>query len=109
MEPKSTQSQDMINVVKGIMEAIECGNTGKEDVWYKYFHVVLNKLNKPHDLSILAKDILPIFGGMGTFNDLVLHKDPVTPLIEENDRMNLLSDKLFSLCEDILGENESNN
>ena len=35
------------------------------------------------------------FGGMGSFNDLILHRDGV-PLIEENDYLNELRDKLYA-------------
>jgi len=35
------------------------------------------------------------FGGMGSFNDLILHRDGI-PLIEENDYLNELRKKLYA-------------
>lgn len=39
-----------------------------------------------------------MFGGMGSFNDLVLHKDCV-PLIKENNELSDLKDELYLLLE----------
>lgn len=107
MESKSTQSQEMINLIMDIMSTIEIGNTGKEDRWYKYFSNFLEKLNRPHSLKVVAKELMSIYGGMGSFGDLVLHKNPITPLIEENDRLEELRHDLFILCESILDDSGS--
>ena len=40
---------------------------------------------------------------MGSFNDIILHKNEVTMLIEENDRLQEQRGKLFALCKEILG------
>ncbi len=103
MEPKSTPSEEMINTIKEIMTLMECHYVGKETSYYKYFGVVLERLNKPHDLKKIAKELRGIFGGMGSFNDIILHKNEVTMLIEENDRLQEQRGKLFALCKEILG------
>lgn len=103
MEPKSTPSEEMIEIIKEIMALMECHYVGKEARYYKYFETVLERLNKPHDLKKMVKELRGLFGGMGTFNDFLLHKDLVTLLIEENDRLEEQKEKLFSLCEEILG------
>ncbi len=45
MEPKSTPSEEMINTIKEIMTLMECHYVGKETSYYKYFGVVLERLN----------------------------------------------------------------
>ncbi|MCS5709797.1 hypothetical protein CC99x_012895 [Candidatus Berkiella cookevillensis] len=98
-----TQSEEMIKIIKEIMILIEYDYIGKENRYYKYFEIVLERLNKPHDLKKMVKELRGLFGGMGTFNDFLLHKDLVTLLIEENDRLEEQKENLFSLCEEILG------
>lgn len=105
MEPKSTQSQEMINTIKEIMILIEHDYIGKEEYYYSFFERILERLNKPHDLQKIAKDIMPIFGGMGTFNDLILHQNEFSPLIEENRRFSKLKTELFLLCKQVILEN----
>jgi len=109
MEPISTQSQEMIGIVQEIMSLIEKDFIGKDEYYYKFFESIVDKLNKPHDLEKLAKEIRPIFGGMGTFGDLVLHKNPTTPLIDENNKLSRLKTKLFILCKQILDDTNLNN
>tara|TARA_R110002110_G_C13469307_1_gene719840 strand:- start:9672 stop:9827 length:156 start_codon:yes stop_codon:yes gene_type:complete len=46
---------------------------------------------------------------MDTFVDLVLHKDPVTMLVKENDKLESLRHDLFILCEKVLDDSCSNN
>ena len=109
MEPNSTQSQEMILLTQEIMTLIEVDMVGKDEYYYAFFNAVLEKLNKPHDLEFLAKNIIPVFGGMGTFNDLILHKNQTTPLIEENKKLSKLKTKLFVLCKQILDGGNLNN
>ncbi|MCS5709796.1 hypothetical protein CC99x_012890 [Candidatus Berkiella cookevillensis] len=106
MEPKSTQSQEMIHLVTEVMNTIECGYRGKENSWYKFFGTILERLNKPHSVDKIARDIISVYGGMGTFNDLVLHKNQITMLQEENDKLEQLRHDLYILCEKILTNTE---
>lgn len=98
-----TQSEEMIKIIKEIMALIEYDYIGKEDKYYHYFGVVLERLNKPHDLKKIVKELRGIFGGMGTFNDFLLHKNLVTLLVEENGQLEEQKEKLFYLCKEILG------
>ena len=41
--------------------------------------------------------ILSIFGGMGSFNDLILYKNG-QPLSKENEQLDRLRSKLYDLC-----------
>ncbi|MGE4350240.1 MAG: hypothetical protein AB7D28_10825 [Candidatus Berkiella sp.] len=104
MESKSTQSQEMISLVVDIMHTIEYSSQGEDHFWYKYFNVILERLNKPHSLNILARDIVSVYGGMGSFSDLVLHKSRM-PLQEENDKLEQLRHDLYILCKKISDEN----
>tara|TARA_R110002110_G_scaffold209215_1_gene421613 strand:+ start:27369 stop:27668 length:300 start_codon:yes stop_codon:yes gene_type:complete len=99
----------MIELIQKILLLIEYDALGKKEYYYIFLSKKLEQLNQPHDLGIIAKDMMPIFGGMGTFSDLVLHKNPFTPFVEENRELKNLRNQLFELCEDILGENNSNN
>lgn len=67
---------------------------GAED-WTRSFegaHALLDQ-----DPAAARSDIKSLFGGMGSFNDLVLHRNK-QPLIEENRKLAAEKDKLYKLC-----------
>jgi len=69
---------------------------GEEDNWVRFFERALLELDRDYDETV---DILKRqFGGMGTFNDLVLHKNCI-PLLAENDELSALKQQLFELLE----------
>ena len=107
MRPEITSSQEMIYLIMEIMNTIECDYIGKENFWYKYFNAILERLNRPHFLYKIAKDTISVYGGMGSFSDLVLHKNKSTMLQEENDKLKQLRHDLYILCKKILDENGS--
>jgi hypothetical protein len=43
----------------------------------------------------LAREGLNFFGGMGSLNDIVLHKNGI-PLLEENDKLDILRNEIYS-------------
>lgn len=43
------------------------------------------------------REIMNLYGGMGSFNDLILHKD-MKPLDEENDQLDSLRNQLYEEC-----------
>lgn len=91
MESKS----QMISVINKITPLLEFS---EEEFWLSYFKHVLEELNKGQDEKRICDSILKAFqGGMGSLNDLVLHKDG-KPLIEENNRLDALKDQLFDIC-----------
>jgi len=50
-------------------------------------------------LELLRNQILRIYGGMGSFNDLVLYKQG-QPLIKENQKLDELRKELFGILND---------
>lgn len=44
-----------------------------------------------------VSDLLPMFGGMGSLNDIVLYRNG-QPLREENDEFETLRGQLYELC-----------
>lgn len=54
-----------------------------------------------NDPNATARGILSMYGGMGSLNDLVLHKNG-QPLMAENDEFDDLRSKLHRLCHEIL-------
>lgn len=102
IESKFTQSQQMIVIAEDILLILERDSEGKDGYYYRFFQHLIKLLNKPHDLNKIARGMMPLFGGMGTFNDLVLHKTPSIPLQEENDLLAIQKNKLFLLLQEII-------
>ena len=97
-----SSSQKIIKIITNIMSMLK-ENGGVTSMWhYDFFKDILEKLNRPHDINKVVNNIMPIFGGMGTFNDLILHKNSI-PLIKENDQLADLSDQLFLACKEVRG------
>jgi len=68
------------NICKEIVELLNGFDNNKE--WQKIFKNFLYS-DELKELSTLKKDIIKIYGGMGSFNDLVLHRN-CEPCIKEN-------------------------
>ncbi len=49
------------------------------------------------DPNTVCVDVISMYGGMGSLNDLVLYKDG-QPLRKENDELDALRSKLYALC-----------
>lgn len=77
---------------------------GEEDNWVRFFERALLELDRDYEETV---DILKRqFGGMGSFNDLVLHKN-CTPLLAENDELKALKNDLYnSLRAEILSRSK---
>lgn len=70
----------------------------EEDFWLSYFNNIKHRFLTESDETTICQSILKSFqGGMGSFNDLVLHKDG-KPLIEENNKLDELKENLFDYC-----------
>ncbi len=65
-----------------------------EESWAKSFEFLGSKTELPD--KELACEILKIYGGMGSFNDLVLYNDGALCLIE-NERLEKLRNELYEL------------
>ena len=69
-----------------------------EKFWLLYFQNLREQCLNQQDNNELYQSVLNSFqGGMGSLNDLVLHKNG-TPLIDENNKFDKLKDELFELC-----------
>jgi hypothetical protein len=55
--------------------------------------------NGDYDVDFIIK-VKSLFSGMGSFNDLVLHKDS-RPLIKENDELDRLKNELYEKCKEL--------
>ena len=81
----------MIKIIcKEIVLILE--NVGEND-WKNAFQNIVDASDST-ELSILKKEIKKMYGGMGSFNDLVLYKDG-QPCIKENQQIDELRKKLF--------------
>jgi hypothetical protein len=60
---------------------------------------LFKKLNKNIILNSVdtKQKILSLYGGMGSLNDLILQKNNVV-FVNENDDFDILKSKLFNLC-----------
>ena len=90
------------NTIEGTIDKIiQLLTASGEEYWTDYFTYQKNRLiNQDDSRQEISKDLLKAFkGGMGSFSDLVLHKNSV-PLIDENNQLEILKDNLFDLCED---------
>ena len=85
-----------INQIKIVLERIIqlLQSNGAEDV-------SSGLTNSLYDLDVdpvlTVACLRQMYGGMGSFNDLILHKDG-KPLGDENDELDKLRDELFQLC-----------
>lgn len=79
----------MVRIIcKDIIEVLDKVN---EKNWQNAFQDFLNSSDSK---EVLKRKIKQIYGGMGSFNDLVLYKDG-NPCIKENQKLEELRKKLF--------------
>jgi len=65
-----------------------------ESSWVSIFNHFVSQLETT-ETKELYRDILNVYGGMGSFNDLVLYKDG-QPCFKENEHLNKLRKELFN-------------
>lgn len=51
----------------------------------------------PHDPTYALSQILSLYGGSGSINDIVLYEQE-TPLLDENNQLHTLLSELYDLC-----------
>ena len=80
-----------------LREMIELLSRTNEPDWARCLERLLVRAQAPGDgdPQTLARDVLALFGGMGSFSDLVLSVGGV-PLRAENDRLAALRTKLHA-------------
>ncbi|WP_373818438.1 hypothetical protein [Glaesserella sp.] len=67
-----------------------------EELWSDFFEGIINQIDIGVDYSHLRSIIYPIFGGMGSFNDVVLQNNEIID-IESDKKLSNLREKLFNL------------
>ncbi len=82
-----------------IGEIIKLLDVGDRNYWQDYFEYHKKRLiDQDEPRKEIVRDILKCFqGGMGSFSDLVLHKNE-RALIEENNKLEDLKNDLYKLC-----------
>lgn len=90
---------NIIGMVERIILLIESQGPQLYDGPVHFFREVLKQLHVPYELELykIAENIRLVYGGMGSFSDLVLHKDG-KPLQVENDELEKLKNELFNEC-----------
>ena len=69
--------------------------TGGNQNWTPAFESF--EQNFPHDPRATCSKIVSSYGGMGSFNDVVLYRNG-QPLTAENEELDYLRTKLYGLC-----------
>ena len=88
----------MINIARleGLLERIQSLLLlGEVDNWAKSFEKFRSQLYSEPDLT--CAEIRRIYGGSGSFNDVVLYSNG-QPLVKENDELLSLKSELYDLC-----------
>ena len=90
--------QALISVLDKIVDLLV---TAGEENWSNAFINLRDRVEvaKGGDSKNPRADILRVYGGMGSFNDLVLYRQG-QPLINENRKLDVLRSELFKLLID---------
>lgn len=88
-----------MNIKELSIEILELLEKNNEKRWSLVFKKIIDDYDFS-DIKSLKRSILTYYGGMGSFNDLIIHKDGKV-LIEENNRLDELRSKLFSIVSKI--------
>jgi hypothetical protein len=88
-------SKEIKDIIRKIIPLLEYGENTD---WLNYFDYTLKKLKHSDNPKEVIEDLSMIFkGGMGSFSDMVLHRNRV-PLMDENDQLALLRNQLYKAC-----------
>ena len=98
-----SKSQKITSILEKLIPLLNLCDFSLANYYKGFFEYTIGELNKPHELHKIAENILLCFGGMNTFNDIVLQKDGKV-LIEENREFKALSTDLFIACEEIIAQ-----
>jgi hypothetical protein len=80
-----------------LAEIVDLLKAHDESDWAQCFQRLLDEYNSdPHGA---CSQIRSIYGGMGLFNDLILHGPDGIPLQKENDRLDRYRMELYELCQ----------
>jgi len=79
-------------IKKTVKDISDILSSNDEDEWAKTFEKLSSGLDSEYELSLNA--LKRLYGGMGSFNDIVLHKNGM-PLIHENEELDDLRHMLY--------------
>lgn len=89
-ESMKNEIENLESIIEKLIALFEEFNLKKWEKAYKNMLLCLQE-----DPEYAKYQLRISFGGMGSFNDLILHRDGIA-LIEENDYLNELRDKLYA-------------
>lgn len=86
------EMRDIEIILGNIIELLDC--SGEND-----WGVLISKIRVDikNDPKSALREIMRLYAGMGSFNDLILYKAGI-PLKSENDKLSNLRERLFALC-----------
>lgn len=80
-------------IKKTVIHIVDILSSNDEYEWAKTFERLSSGLDSEYESSLNA--LKGLYGGMGSFNDIVLHKNGI-PLIQENDELDGLRHMLYN-------------
>lgn len=80
-------------IKKTVIEITNILSSNNEGSWAKIFEKLASELDVDCESSI--QSLKKLYGGMGSFNDVILHKNGM-PLIQENDELDELRHSLYN-------------
>ena len=83
---------------KTLLDIVQIFSSNDEYSWAKKFEKLDSGLDDDYVSSLRTMEAL--YGGMGSFNDVVLHKDGVA-LVMENDQLDALRHKLYQQLQEV--------
>ena len=87
--------KDIKTIQENMLRIEELLRLGGANEWANGIERLRNEMDYDSDLA-LGK-ILSLYGGMGSFNDIVLYRNGI-PLVSENNELDALRSKLYELC-----------
>ena len=98
-----TKSYKMIKTIERIIFLLKMSEGLDVEYFHDFLAYTLSQLNKPHELDRISKNILKIYGGMGTFGDVDIFRNGVY-LREEGYEFDKLREKLYLECKSAIEE-----
>lgn len=80
-------------IKKTVIDIVSILSNNDENSWAKIFEKLGSELDVDYERALEA--LKGLYGGMGSFNDIILHKDGL-PLIKENDELDNLRHILYN-------------
>lgn len=91
-------SYKIIKTINEIIKLLKICTDPAEKYFCDFLVYTLDQLNKPHELHKIAENILKIYGGMESFNDVVIFANGEY-LTEKHREFTKLKGILYKQCE----------